>query len=1531
MQQESDPYVLPVLMSVPDRATADDVLTALQQIIDRHDVLRTAICTGVVSSAAQIVLRRAILPVNEISPSQESPVEAQMHALLAAPHRMSLGVAPLLHVHLAEDRASQRCFIVLSLHHVIADHVALEIIQHEIVECLAGRADLLPSVRPYRDFVAHALRQVDGDDAKAYFERILGDVSEPTAPFDLFDVHGDGSAVIERHKSLDVELAARVREVARRSQVSPAVLFHVAWALVVGACSNRDDVIFGTVLSGRLQGISGVADAPGMFINTLPVRVTLSGKSVAELVAHVSTALHHLLPYEQTSLALAQRCSDVVPGTPLFTAALNYRHTVRAQARGQTNDESNITILSVKERTNYPFFISVDDLGEDFALEAHIHDGIDAMRVLGYVEQALDSVATALLRNPEQAAVLLEIIPDAERTLLLRDLNATHAAYPDAACLHELFERQAMAAPDNIALVVDELQLSYSELNARANRLAHHLRTLGVGADSLVGLCIERSVEMMVCILGILKAGGAYVPLDPDYPQSRLVYMAENSGLALLLTQRAQESKVSPLCEALPGLQALYVDSYELDTVLQRLPDTDPSRAPGLSSDSLAYVIHTSGSTGMPKGVLSHHRGVVNRMSWMCGKYPLAPEDVVLQKTPYSFDVSLWEMSWPLITGARLVMARPHGHKDAEYIAELIDRHGVTTVHFVPSMLASMLTTPGWASCKSVRQVFCSGEALSADMIRRHYAQHDATLHNLYGPTEAAIEASYWDCDPGLKGAVVPIGKPIQNVMLHVLGSRTQLQPIGVAGELYIGGIGLARGYLNRPDLTDERFIANPYHEPRNPISSERLYKTGDLVRYLADGNIQYLGRIDDQVKIRGCRIELGEIEHSLKLDERVEVASVVARSDGADGEPQLVAYMTIAGGGTEAPGLVAELKARLQGSLPDYMVPALYVVLDAFPMTTSGKIDKKALPAPRRHSEGSTYRPPATPTELRLSRIWGDLLGFDAKAIGADDNFFVLGGHSLHAIRAIAEVRRQFGVELGIKDLFNAPSLAVLAALIDGGLVTSRRARIVPARDTGQRLPLSYAQQRLWLLDRMGGGSAHYNMPVALAVKGYFDRERAREVLARVIARHEPLRTVFADAGDEPWQVIRDGAGFTLVQHDLRHLAAEAQTAAVQAAATRDAAGGFDLADDLMLRASYLCLADDQGVLLFNIHHIAADGWSIGVLVKEFCLHYIAMASGREATLEPLTLRYTDYAQWQREWLASDLAQAQLGYWERQLSASPSVHSLPLDHARPERPAFRGARHRIVLGPATSAMFEQLARQHDLTLFMLLHGAISVLLSRHGAGNDIVLGTAVANRPQAELEDLIGFFVNTLVLRVDCSGNPRFMDYLEHVKAVNLDAQANQDVPFDYLVEHLKPARSAQYGPLVQIMFSMDTNEALPASIDLDECTLVPLPPVDVAAKFDLMFNASESADGLVLSIDYNTDLFEAASIARMGDHLVTLLDAIVAAPETPIQELSMVASQERDELLQAFDRTDAAYPRELCVHELFEQQAAAAPDAIA
>jgi amino acid adenylation domain-containing protein len=1513
MASGDDPYLVESLIRFDDRGRLDAYRAALEAVIARHDVLRTAVVWQGVSEPVQVVWREAPLPVTEVTldPAGADPgSQLRAHFLDRQGRRMPLDRAPLLRLLVARDPADGRWYALELTHHIIDDNTSLKQLGAEIRAHLAGRAGELPPPVPFRDFIARTRQGPDRAEHEAFFREMLGDVDVPTAPFGLTDINGDGRSIRQSRRRVDSAVARSLRARALDLGVTAASLFHVAWGQVLARACGRSDVVFGTVLFGRMQGVAGSDRALGPFINTLPLRVTLGATGARECVRRTHAALVGLLRHEHASLALAQRASAVAPPSPLFSALLNYRHTARAAGPGPdpaAGPDTGMTYLAADERGNYPLALDVDDQGDGFRLTVVAGGDVDPEAVAAMVDRALAALADALHHAPDTPIGRLDVLPSAERDRLIAAGDGGTVGYPRRRLLHQLFEAQAARDPHAVAVADHGTALSYGQLNVRANRLAHHLRTRGVGPDRPVAICVERSAEMVVGMLAVLKAGGAYLPLDPSYPTERLTAMLGDSAPVVVLTHERARAALAPALAAVtapPPVIDLVADAPGWDGEPETTPLVDD-----LAPDHIAYVIYTSGTTGAPNGVLVEHRHLVAIAAAWERSLGLRAGLTHLQMASLSFDVCTADLVRALGFGGRLVLCPRELLADEAGLYALIRRQHVDFADFVPTVLVPLMAhvESVGGTLAGFETLICGSEAWTPADARRARALcgPGARIVNAYGVTEAAVDSSHYLVPAaGPAGSTrLPIGRPLPGVRLYLLDDAGELVPDGATGEIHIGGAGVARGYLNRPELTARRFVTNPF------VVGDRLYRTGDLGRRRPDGEVEFLGRRDFQVKIRGLRVELAEIEAALTSVPGVREAVVTAAASG-----RLVAYYLA--GADPAPD-TGELRDRLAAMLPGHMVPAAYVRLDAWPLTPNGKLDRAALPAPDAGPRG--YAEPVGPMEAALAPLWAQVLGVDQ--VGRYDDFFALGGHSLSAMRLVAAIRRALGREASPAAVFDAPTLAGLARRLEaaGGEMLPP---IEPAMRSGP-LPASFAQQRLWFLAQMEGASDAYHMPQAWQLTGALDAAALARAWDALVARHEALRVRFV-AVDGAARQLLDPAGPALRADDL---SGEPDPGArLDRLRREEATAPFDLAAGPLARGRLVRLAWDRHVLLVTLHHIVSDGWSMDVFTRELGVLYTAFLAGRPGPLPPLPVQYADYAAWQRAWLAGSVLDRQGAFWTRTLDGAPAELELPADRPRPAEQDYRGGQVRFELAAELTAGLRELSRRHGGTVFMTLLAAWALVLSRLSGQDDVVIGTPTANRRRDELAGLIGFFVNTLALRVDLSGTPTVAQLLRRARDVTLAALDHQDIPFEQVVELLNPARSLGRTPLFQTMLTWQDDGD--AKLTLADVTAVPLGAPYLVAKFDLTLSLAANGERLVGALNYATAVFDASTARRYVRYLHRVLAQMVADPDRAAAALALTDGAERGQLLGWGAGRDAR-PRAL--QELFQARAAQAPDTVA
>ncbi len=1422
--------------------------------------------------------------------------------------------------------------LLITQHHIVSDGWSIGVIIREFATLYTvyceGRPNPLPPLEiQYADYAVWQRGWLQGEELERqtsfWRDHLVGAPALLELPTDRPRpaVQGYAGAVVP--VALSAELAGRLRALAQSHGTTLFTVLLAGWSLLLSRLSGQDDVVVGVPVANRQR--REVEALVGFFVNTLALRTRFAEPmTVAGLLAQVrETTLgafaHQELPFEQVVEAVQPVRS--LSHSPLFQVMLSLNNT----PGGDALDLPGLTLSQVQgEHTiaQFDLSLSLNDGG------AGLHGGIDYAVALfdrSTIERLVGHFVTlleAMSASDAQPIATLPIMTDAQRSQVVKGFNATSADYPKDALIHELFERQAAAQPDAVAVVCGESSLRYGELNARANQLAHELVARGVRPDDRVAICVERGLEMIVGLLAILKAGGAYVPLDPVYPVERLTYMLEDSAPVVLLAHAA-------LAQRLPdhGVPTLCLDTGDAQVSLAARPTHNPdTRGHGLTARHLAYVIYTSGSTGQPKGVMVEHASATNLILSHCAYCGLVDSDRVLQFASFAFDASVEEIFPALCVGASIVVRPAELSLDGPSFSAYLDRFGVTVAELPTAFWHLWAQSVDTIACSALRLVVVGGEKAERRVLQawtRAGGMANRRWLNTYGPTESTVYsvAIVFDEATPLPDSEIPIGRPIANTQVYILNAQGEPVPVGVSGEIHIGGDGVARGYLNRPELTAERFVRDPF----SADPQARMYRTGDLGRWLPDGNIEYLGRNDFQVKIRGFRIELGEIEARLAACDGVREAVVLARED-VPGDKRLVAYVTPAPGAEIA---VAEVRARLSTQLPDYMVPSAFVVLEAFPLTPNGKLDRKALPAPDGASlSRREYEAPQGAIEQGLAEIWQSLL--KVEQVGRQDDFFELGGHSLLAVQVVSHVRERLGVDVALRELFVHPALHAFAeAVAQAGASTLGRIERV---DRDRPLPLSLSQQRLWFIDQLDpAASRAYHMPAALRLSGQLDRAALKAALDLVLARQEGLRARIIAVDGVPHQVFApEDIGFALAEHDVSGMPGEAREEAVREHVEAEAMLPFDFARGPLIRGRLLRTGEDEHVLLITQHHIVSDGWSSGVMVREFATLYAAFCEGRANPLPPLEIQYADYAVWQRGWLQGEELERQTSFWRDHLVGAPALLELPTDRPRPAVQSHVGGTLPFALPDALTAQLRQLAQRQGTTLFMVLLAGWSLLLSRLSGQDDVVVGTPVANRQRREVEDLIGFFVNTLALRVRVGDAVSVSDLLSQVKETTLGAFAHQELPFEQVVEAVQPVRSLSHSPLFQVMLSLD-NTPEDGTLALPGLTLAPVSSDRAVAQFDLSLSLTDAGPSIHGNLKYASDLFDRTTIERFAGHFIILLEGMAADATASPAALPIMTAAQRTQVLEGFNATAAEYPQDALIHALFERQAAAQPDAVA
>ncbi|WP_306423302.1 non-ribosomal peptide synthetase [Nostoc favosum] len=1501
---------------------------SFNEIIKRHESLRTSFETldgqPVQVIHPTVTLKLPVVDLRNLPPTLQD-VEVELLTAEIAQKPFDLAFCPLLRVILLQV-SEEEYLLLLVVHHIVCDGWSIKLFNQELAEIYKDFFTEKPSALAelpiqYADYSIWQHQWLQGEREKtqlSYWKQQLADAPTTLSlPTDRQRPPVQSFKGAVRHFKLSSRLTDMLRSLSKEQGVTLFMTLLAAFQAQLYRYTGQEDICIGSPIANRNH--ADIESLIGFFVNTLVLRTDLSGNpSFLELLKRVHEVCvgayaHAGLPFERLVKELHPERN--LSHNPLFQVMFVLQ---------ENNDKDlvlpNLTLKWLQNHSGRALFdltLNVVDAKSElwgwWEYNTDLFDAATIERMVGHFTNLLEGVVS----RPEKPLSDLPLLTEPERQTLLVNWNNTATDYPQDKCIHELFESQVEKTPDAVAVVFENQQLSYRELNRRANQLAHYLQKLGVKPEVLVGICVERSLEMVIGLLAILKACGAYVPLDPGYPQERLAYVLENSQPGVLLTQQY-------LLENIPNHQAQVIC---IDSDWEKIA-TESTENPisNITFDNLAYVIYTSGSTGKPKGVLGLHKGAINRFQWMWQNYPFVEEEICCQKTSLNFVDSVWEIFGSLLQGITIVIVPDKVVKDPQHFVRSLAHSNVTRLVLVPSLLCILLNTYDVLELQlpKLKLWISSGEALSNDLlVQFRQGLPNSTLLNLYGSSEVSADVTCYSITPQtVLSASTLIGRPIANTQIYILDANKQPVPIGVIGEIYIGGEQLARGYLNRPQLSAEKFIPNPFSEEL----AARLYKTGDLARYLPNGNIEYIGRIDNQVKVRGFRIELGEIEALLSQHPGVREAVVAVQSSQIDSQ-RIVAYVVPTR--KQAP-TISELRGFLEAKLPNYMVPAAFVTLEALPLTPNGKVDRKALPAPKLTQVlSSNITPPSTPIENLLAGIWAEILGIDK--IGIHNNFFELGGHSLIATRVISQIRQVFQTELPLRYLFEKPTIAGLAKEIEKAIKVDSTVEVtnIEQIERTQQLSLSYAQQRLWFLSQLEPDSPFYNIPGAVRLQGQLNVEALQQSFNEIVSRHEALRTNFQTKEGQAVAVVSEDKPITLSILDISDLPANQQQAEIKQQVAQAAQQLFDISNDHLLRVKLLRLALQEHIVLLTMHHIISDAWSIGVLVEELAALYPAFCHGQPSPLPTLPIQYVDFAAWQRQWLQGEALEAQLSYWLKQLDNAPKVLELPTDYPRPAIQTYRGATYSFELPKELSTSLNQLSQQQGSTLFMTLLASFQILLWRYSGQQDIVVGSPIANRNRADIEALIGVFVNTLVLRSNLTGNPSFEELLKRVREVALGAYAHQDLPFELLVERLQPQRDLSHTPLFQVMFVLQN--APMSALDLPGLTLTKLESDSGTAQFDLTLEMTETAQGISGNLVYDTDLFAESSIHRIVGHLQTLLEAIVANPQQRLSDLPLLTEFEQHQLLREWNNTTTDYPQDKCIHELFEAQVEKTPDAVA
>ncbi|MGZ8279159.1 pyoverdine non-ribosomal peptide synthetase PvdD [Pseudomonas aeruginosa] len=1522
LEPESAAYHIPSVLRLRGRLDLDALQRSFDSLVARHETLRTRFRLDGDEARQEIAASMALpLDIVALGPLEEGALARQVETTIARPFDLERG--PLLRVsllRLAEDDH----VLVLVQHHIVSDGWSMQVMVEELVQLYAAYSRGLELALPalpiqYADYALWQRSWMEAGEKErqlAYWTGLLGG-EQPVLelPFDrprpVRQSHRGAQFILE----LDIDLSQALRRVAQQEGATAFALLLASFQALLYRYSGQADIRVGVPIANRNR--VEIERLIGFFVNTQVLKADLDGRmGFDELLAQarqraLEAQAHQDLPFEQLVEALQPERS--LSHNPLFQVLFNYQSEARGNGQAFRFDELQMESVQFDSRTAQ-FDLTLDLTDEEqrfcavFDYATDLFDASTVERLAGHWRNLLRGIVA----NPRQRLGELPLLDAPERRQTLSEWNPAQRECAVQGTLQQRFEEQARQRPQAVALILDEQRLSYGELNARANRLAHCLIARGVGADVPVGLALERSLDMLVGLLAILKAGGAYLPLDPAAPEERLAHILDDSGVRLLLTQ-------GHLLERLPrqaGVEVLAIDGLVLDGYAE----SDP--LPTLSADNLAYVIYTSGSTGKPKGTLLTHRNALRLFSATEAWFGFDERDVWTLFHSYAFDFSVWEIFGALLYGGRLVIVPQWMSRSPEDFYRLLCREGVTVLNQTPSAFKQLMAVACSADMATqqpaLRYVIFGGEALDLQSLRpwfQRFGDRQPQLVNMYGITETTVHVTYRPVsEADLEGGLVsPIGGTIPDLSWYILDRDLNPVPRGAVGELYIGRAGLARGYLRRPGLSATRFVPNPF--PGG--AGERLYRTGDLARFQADGNIEYIGRIDHQVKVRGFRIELGEIEAALAGLAGVRDAVVLAH-DGVGGT-QLVGYV-VADSAEDAERLRESLRESLKRHLPDYMVPAHLMLLERMPLTVNGKLDRQALPQPDASLSQQAYRAPGSELEQRIAAIWSEILGVER--VGLDDNFFELGGHSLLATRVISRVRQEQQLDASLKALFERP---VLEAFAQGLERTTDAVSTIPLADRQQPLALSFAQERQWFLWQLEPESAAYHIPSALRLRGRLDVDALQRSFDSLVARHETLRTRFRLEGGRSYQQVQPAVSVSIEREQFGE---EGLIERIQAIVVQP----FDLERGPLLRVNLLQLAEDDHVLVLVQHHIVSDGWSMQVMVEELVQLYAGYSQGLDVVLPALPIQYADYALWQRSWMEAGEKERQLAYWTGLLGGEQPVLELPFDRPRPARQSHRGAQLGFELSRELVEAVRALAQREGASSFMLLLASFQALLYRYSGQADIRVGVPIANRNRVETERLIGFFVNTQVLKADLDGRMGFDELLAQARQRALEAQAHQDLPFEQLVEALQPERNASHNPLFQVLFNHQSEiRSVTPEVQLEDLRLEGLAWDGQTAQFDLTLDIQEDENGIWASFDYATDLFDASTVERLAGHWRNLLRGIVANPRQRLGELPLLDAPERRQTLSEWNPAQRECAVQGTLQQRFEEQVRQWPQAVA
>lgn len=1481
LDNHSTAYFIQNNMTISGELDIDLVRASFSKLMERYEVLRTFFVSEKVKTPVQAVLKHRDPSVYFEDISHLSDTEKEKYVQQCIHHDKQRGFdlkKDVLMRAIILKTAEHEYKAIWSFHHIIIDGWCMGIVIGEFTRIYSmlrqGEEVVLEPTQPYSSYIEWLGKQ-DKTKNIAYWKEYLDGYENAASPF--------GKTVAQNNKGyrpeevrvlLDRKMTSSLSQFSMNNGITVNAFMQTIWGILLQKYNRTNDVVYGYVTSGRPPEVPGIERMVGLFINTLPIRIKSAG-----------THTFRKLSVEVYQQSLARRaheyCSlaDIQATTELRNDLINHIFVYEnypvenseEQFKGETNYGFSIKDREICEHTNYDLTVMVmpgDELLVTLNYNAMVFSK-DNMQRLG---QHLKQITEAVIRNPDIQLNELEMVTEEEQHKILVEFNETASEFPRDKTLPEMFMEQVRRTPDHIAIAYDDTTMTYKQLDEKSNQLARTLLIRGVKSGDTVAILVERSLEMMVGIIAILKAGGAYVPLDRKMPVDRINFMLKDSGTKFILVQGNTSDSMTFL-ETTIDLDDLNNYDHDREEIeIQRNPN------------HLAYIIYTSGSTGIPKGVMIEDYSVINRINWMQKQYPLKENDVILQKTPHTFDVSVWELFWWSFVGAKLYLLKPGREKEPESIIEAIEQENITTIHFVPSMLHAFLDQVGSQEythdtvfkLRSLKYVFASGEALTLNQVNRFndllWRGNHTKLINLYGPTEATIDVSYFNCSTDVNLNLIPIGKPIDNIKLYVLDQYHKLCPVGVAGELCIEGVGLARGYINRDELTKEKFIDSPF------TKESKIYLTGDLARWLPDGNIEYLGRLDHQVKIRGFRIELGEIESSILKHQQINETVVLVNETEHD--KALIAFIVA---GKEI--VASEMRVHLSKDLPDYMIPSLFVQVDHIPLTPNGKLDRKELLShTNRVDSGTPFVPPSNEMEQKLSIIWQEILSVGQ--VGVTDRFFDLGGHSLKTTILRSRIQKEFDTLLHLGELFTSPTIQQQVELIQkAGQKKFEAIHRIPQQDYYE---LSRAQERVWTAVEMGEDYGAYNMTIATILRN-LNTDIFEKVLREVMQRHESLRTYFLSINDYPQQKVMEYSEslLSLEYIDIRNSQAKSQEARWMI--EQEERTPFNLAEAPLVRIKLIHMDEDKHLLVLTMHHIISDAWSLNVLMNEIGTLYEAFIEGKENPLAPLKVQYKDFAVWHNRYLLEEKHKLEK-YWGSILAKPIPKTVVPTDYPRAKVKTSHGKSVKFTIDSNTKDALLSLGNRNDASLFMVLLASFYGVLYHYSGEEDLLIGTPIAGREHIDLQSQVGFYLNMLPLRVRFFGKDSFKQLLMNVKDVTLGAYQHQAYPFDQMVDKFATERDLSHSPIFDIMFQLiNVNTGVTQTREFGGVQIEDFNRESVQVKYDIFVNLFEDGESIGASVDYNTDLFKHETILRLIARYRKFMQVVVEDENKTIDQIEI------------------------------------------